>query len=397
MTLWIGLAVSVAMLLVVAQRSLYVAMFAAAISLGLITLSPGEFLHQVYLTFTDPSILSLGLVVATIAMIGGTLEESGGMKRLVENLRIGKRPFLAFSPALLGMLPMPGGALLSAPMVEQGGSELESSTKAVLNVWFRHILFFIYPLATSLIASAKIAGLEVYDVVPYLFPFFVLSFVVGYYFFLRSTSEKLTYEREFSLRGLLVPLAVILVAPALDFLIKTFINPEVSEYATLVGVATSFAAAWAVSKYSLDDFKMVARKMEPWNFALIIFGMFTFLNVFIASGAPELLAKINMPLWGLLVGIGFVLGLITGRIQAPASIVIPIFLARTSYSVMPAASFAVAYFSIFLGYVISPIHPCVSVSMEYFDTSLRQYVRKLALPTILCLIVAVLAAIFWIR
>jgi len=62
--------------------------------------------------------------VAIIPLIGGGLEESGRMAELVSNLRIGRRAFLASSPALLGMLPMPGGALLSAPLVEREGEEV---------------------------------------------------------------------------------------------------------------------------------------------------------------------------------------------------------------------------------------------------------------------------------
>lgn len=386
--IWLGLGLSITLLLVVAQRNLYLAMFAAAIVLGLTTLPISSFFHEVYLTFTDPSIVALALVVAIIAMIGGILEESGGMEDLVSNMRIGKRPFLGASPALLGMLPMPGGALLSAPMVERSGAELQGSTKAALNVWFRHILFFVYPLAPPLIASAKIAGLEVYSVLPYLLPFFLFSLLVGYFFFLRETTEGINYEGAFSLRGLLIPLSIILSAPLIDFVLKTVVNPEVSELATLAGVVVSVLAAWVVSGFDFSELREVGIKMQPWNFSLIILGMFTFLHVFQASGAPEVLAKVDVPMSGILIGVAFILGVITGRIQAPASVVIPIFFARTGQMSMPYLAFAVTYFSIFLGYAVSPIHPCVSISVEYFESSVKNYIRKLAIPTVLSLALA---------
>lgn len=45
-----------------------------------------------------------------------------------------------------------------------------------------------------MIASAKIAGLEVYQVIPYLFPAFVLSIVNRDLFFLRKVEGEMEYE-----------------------------------------------------------------------------------------------------------------------------------------------------------------------------------------------------------
>ena len=394
MVTWIALAISLLLLLVISQRNLAVGMFVAATVLGLTTLSFQGFFDQVVVTFSDPSVVSLAGLVAIIAMVGGVLEESGEMENLVTNMRIGKRPFLGASPALLGMLPMPGGALLSAPMVESSGDDLSGSTKAVINVWFRHILFLIYPLGPALIASAKIARLNVYQTIPYLAPFFLLSVVLGYFFMLRETKTKMEYSSDFSLRGLLVPLVVILMAPIADIVLKSFFNFPVPEYTTLIGVSLSFIAAIMVSRYGPSELAKVTRKMEPWGYALIVLGMFTFLNVFKVSGAPEAIAELAFPLPVLVVVVSFLLGLATGRIQAPASIIFPIFFARQGVGTMPLVAFAMAYFSIFIGYAISPIHPCVSVSVEYFETSMGSYVRKIALPGVISLIVVGVLSVF---
>ncbi|MBS3736632.1 MAG: DUF401 family protein [Candidatus Bipolaricaulota bacterium] len=387
MVTWIALVTSLLLLLVISQRNLALGMFVAATVLGLTTLSLNRFFGQVEATFSDPSVVSLAVLVGIIAMVGGVLEESGEMENLVRNMRIGKRPFLGASPALLGMLPMPGGALLSAPMVESSGEELTGSTKAVINVWFRHILFMIYPLAPALIASAKIANLNVYDTIPYLAPFFLVSVLIGYFFMLRETRTEMQYSEKFSLRGLLVPLGVILLAPVVDIVLKTLFSIPVPEYTTLAGVILSFAAALVVTRYGLTELFQVVKKMKPWEFTLIVLGMFTFLNVFKVSGAPKMIADLNFPLPVLLVGVAFFLGLVTGRIQAPASIIFPIFFVRQGVDVMPLLAFAMAYFSIFIGYAISPIHPCVSVSIEYFDSSVGEYVRKIVPTAVISLVI----------
>ena len=107
-------------------------------------------------TISDPTVFLLALIVGLIPIIGNVLLTSGQIDSLVSNMRIGKKKFLLFFPALVGMLPMPGGALLSAPFVEKGGKDIDNSAKAGINVWFRHTLYLVYPLSPGLIVSAQI-------------------------------------------------------------------------------------------------------------------------------------------------------------------------------------------------------------------------------------------------
>ena len=369
MLIWIGFGLAVLVLLVVSRRSLPLGMAVAAAVLALFTLSPPQMGEALVATFLNPSILLLAFVVGLIPMIGGVLEVSGRMDRLVANMRIGRKPFLALSPALLGLLPMPGGALLSAPLVERGAGETPAAIKAAANVWFRHLLLLVYPLGSALIASAKIASLDIYYVIPFLAPAFLL---------LRRVSGRVGHLGRFSPAGLLVPLAIILGAPVLDLTVKFVFSLPYPEIGTAVGVTASFLAAVIVGRVGRADLVLIARKMRPWKFSLIILAMFAFLNVFTSSGAPEKLAALALPAVILCVVIGFVLGVITGRIQAPTSIIIPIFL--STYGEISAAAFAVTFFSVFLGYIVSPIHPCVPISLEYFSTSMPAFLRKMAVP-----------------
>jgi len=389
---WSGLFLALVALVTIAQRNLYLAMFVAAGVLGLFTLPPHGVGLALLGVLRDPGIVLLALVVAIIPLIGGGLEESGQMEELVSNLRIGRRAFLAVSPALLGMLPMPGGALLSAPLVERGGGSLDGATKVAVNVWFRHILYLVYPLGPTLIASAKVAGLEVYRVIPYLAPFLLLSLLLGYWFLLRGIDERMGYAGRFSLRGLLVPLGVILAAPAIDLLLKATAPLPVDELGPLVGVSFSLLATVMIARFRPSKLVQIGKRMGIWRFALIILGMFFFLDVFQKSGAPELLAGLELPPAVLCVVIGFLLGLVTGRIQAPVAIIVPILLAGTRVVTPP--SFAIIFYSVFLGYVLTPIHPCISVSLEYFRATMRDFLRALALPTALALLITGTLAIF---
>ncbi|UCF09601.1 MAG: DUF401 family protein [Candidatus Bipolaricaulota bacterium] len=378
MLLWVGFALAMVLLLAVSRRDLAAGMAVASVVLAAFTLDGRAALDALRITFSDPAVWLLAFVVGLIPMIGGVMEISGQMARLVANLRMGIRPFLATAPALLGMLPMPGGTLLSAPMIERGAGHMDSDLKAAANVWFRHTFLPIYPLGAALIASAKIASLTVYQVIPALAPAFLLMLVLGYLFLLRRADGRLTHAGSFSLRGLLVPLAVILAAPGLDVLLKLVLALPYAEIGTAAGVIVSLLLAIRIGRVRSREVGAVFLRMRPWKYALIILAMFAFLNVFKSSGAPEAIAALHLPVVLLMVVIGFLLGVITGRVQAPMSILVPIYL--TTHAGMTPAVFAVAYFAVFLGFLVSPIHPCVSVSLQYFGTPLTAFLRRMALP-----------------
>ena len=97
-----------------------------------------------------PKTLSLALIVSLILILSSSMELSGQMKRLlgkfkglIKNIRIN----LIVFPALIGLLPMPGGAIFSAPMVKDLGmqSELSGDKLSFINYWFRHIWEYCWP------------------------------------------------------------------------------------------------------------------------------------------------------------------------------------------------------------------------------------------------------------
>ncbi|NIR86179.1 DUF401 family protein [Candidatus Bathyarchaeota archaeon] len=383
---WIGFFISLAILLVVSRKSLMVSIFLGALILGIFTLSPSELAWEFWSSFVDLSVILLALAVGLIPLIGGGLSQSGQMDDLVKNMRIGKKAFLAFSPALVGMLPMPGGALLSAPLVEKAGEGVPQERKAGLNVWFRHVLYLVYPLSPALIVSIKMANLDIYQTLPYLASFLVFSAALGYFFFLRSVRGRMEYAEIFSMKKMLTPLTVILVAPILDFIIKALFPGLVKEAATLVGVAVSLTLVVATGKIGLKDFCQIFRKSKPWDFALIIIGMIVFYNVFEASSIPELITEVQITPEILCVAVGFMLGFATGRLQVPAAIIIPIF--ATKFGTMSAPVFAITFFSIFLGYVLTPVHPCVAFSAEFFSVDLKYFLREIVPPALIAFVVS---------
>ncbi len=388
LTTWAGFLISLAVILTVSKKNLPLALISGAIILGVFTLPLAVVLDRITYTLTDSSIILLALAMGVIPVIGGTMKESGQIDGLVNNLRIDKKYLLASSAALMGLLPMPGGALLSAPIVEKGGVGVPGDLKAAINNWFRHLFILIYPLSPALIASAKIADLDVYRAVTYLLPCFLLALILGYVFFLSKVRGNLSYPEKFSSSGLIVPLVVILSAPVLDFTLKRLFS--IGTLATLIGVTTGLLLSIALSQRKLN-LKGIVVHMKPWNFALIIVGMFLYLYIFQASDARNLIATLPLPPLTLSITAGLLLGFVTGRVQLPASIILPVYLATTDH-ITPFV-FALIYVSIFFGYVMSPVHPCLVVTCEYFHVPVKDLVKKLAQPTAIIFVVVLLVSI----
>lgn len=403
MLLWAGFAVATVLLVVLSRWGLALGLAVAALVLGAFALSPAEVGAALWKTLSDPSVLLLAGVVFLIPVLGGVMEASGQMTRLVGNLRVGVRPFLALAPGLLGMLPMPGGALLSAPLVEQGAGHVAADLKAAANVWFRHVLLIVYPLGSSLIAGAKVAGLDVYATIPYLAPAFALSLLLGGVFLLRNARPakkvdedptapaRAATRKPFSLRGLVVPLGILLAAPALDLTLASTAHLPVREIATAAGVLLSLTLSVIVGRVGPRSLRRITARARPWTYAAIVLAMFAFLNVFATSGVPERLAALSLPPLVLCLGVGFVLGFVTGRIEASLAVVLPIY--ASAYGPMTLPGFALAYYAAFLGYVVTPVHPCISVSVAYFKTSIGALMRRLAPPVAIGALVSLLVGL----
>ncbi len=385
---WVGFIVSLAVLLTVSKKNMPVALIFGALVLGFFTLPISVLLDRVVYTVTDLNIVFLALAMGVIPIIGGTMKESGQIDSMVNNVRISRRYLLAFSAAFMGLLPMPGGALLSAPILEKGGEGVPDHLKASINNWFRHLFILIYPLSPALIASAKIAGLDVYHAMLYLLPGLAFATALGYGFFLHQVRGRPRYSDDFSWTGLVMPLLVILSAPILDFILKRL--ADIGSLATIIGVTTALMLSIAFSR-KRPAIGHIVIGMKPWNFALIIIGMFLYLHVFQQSNARILIATLPLPPLTLAVTAGFLLGLMTGRVQLPASIILPVYLAAAG-SISP-ATFALVYTAIFFGYIISPVHPCLVVTSEYFRTPVRELMIRLAPATAIVFGVTLLISI----
>jgi len=387
--IWFSFLFSIILLIGIGRKSIWLGLMISSFILGILNLPTSNVVAIFIKTIGDPSIFLLALAVGIMPIIGGALTESGLIKDLIQSLNMRSKTFLFIAPAFMGMLTMPGGALLSAPVIANVGSGATKADYAAINVWFRHILVMIYPLA-GLLATTKMAGIDLYTEVLYLLPAFLLLTLLGYFFILRPIKDNSVLSGKHDSRKILQPIIAVMIAPVIHIVGKSLFPNVIEEVPLIAGVLFSLGITFYFGKLSLKALKPITLKMRPWRFFLLILGMFIFLNIFKATDASAAIAAIAFNETFLF------LGFVTGRVQVPVSILLPIYYASFGTVSMSPLVFAVMYFSVFVGYVVSPIHPCVSVTLEYFKTSLKDYYIKVAVPGGIAILCVALFSILFI-
>ena len=104
--------------------------------------------------------------------------------RLIDSLNTmirDKRLVAMVSPAIIGFLPMPGGALLSAPLVEVSTAKmkLKPAFNAFLNFWFRHDWELIWPLYAGLLLFQTMSRIPMRRIILFQLPFSLLHIAMG--------------------------------------------------------------------------------------------------------------------------------------------------------------------------------------------------------------------------
>ncbi|MGQ9699709.1 MAG: hypothetical protein ACUVQS_01340 [Candidatus Bipolaricaulaceae bacterium] len=111
---WVGFGLSLTLPLGLARFSVFGSIFLGALVFGIFSLSLGEVLAVLGHVLGDLGVMALA--VGFIPLIGAALEKGGWFGSLLALIPGGV-------PARFGLLPVPGGALLSAPFLEKAGGE----------------------------------------------------------------------------------------------------------------------------------------------------------------------------------------------------------------------------------------------------------------------------------
>lgn len=357
--------------------------------------------------------LFLCLMIFLIMFLSRLQDATGQSKKLVTGLErhLGsKRIGLVLFPALVGLLPMPGGALFSCPMVRTAaeGTGISERRKALINYWFRHIWELAWPLypGYALICSLLQIPLTLYW--RYTFPLVFMSLGLGCFFYLRNIENSVelhtasdasqkqeTDESLFAALLNALPVVVTLVGAGVFGLVfdRLFPNlPGQAAFSVALTLGTG-TALWQGRRDLSEPLHATAFNRGMARMMLLLLALFVFKDVVRAAGIVDAFNHIGVtvPLVALtFIAVPLLCGVLAGVMVGYVGMCFPILLGvlHTTPGLSPytAPLIVLATVAGNCGQLLSPVHVCLVVTGEYFSISLPAMLRRLALPTALFLI-----------
>jgi uncharacterized protein len=347
----------------------------------------------------------LSAIIFLVIWLSSQMAKAGIMKELVVTIksRLSVKGAIAVLPAIIGLLPMPGGAIFSAPLVDDcdENSIIEPVLKTKINYWFRHIWEYTWPLYPGLILTSDIANLPIWQLFLLGLPMTAAAVLTGYFFLLRGVkNQKIKYEKSgTNIFKLLSPIIVIVSVYTLILLFIPQIS-KISKYLPMsIGLICAMIILQLEKPISLSDWKTVIINRKPVIMVLIVV-LVSIYGAFIEARLPDgvllmdqmrvELDNMGIPIIALIMIIPFISGLTTGITVGFAGASIPIAISLLGsdpalFQILSTVSLAFSFG--FMGVMMSPVHICLIVTNEHFKTNLLKSLGSL-LPliiTMLCL------------
>ena len=341
----------------------------------------------------DEKTLLLIAALFTILFFSNLLKETGRMNKILEGFRYilkDMRVVVALLPAMIGLMPLVGGALVSAPMVVEGSDQLKLSPerRTFINYWFRHVWEYILPTYPALILAATLVGVPVRKLGWVNFPLTPVAILsgamIGFWGISNSKEggEVLQRTSVWELLKNLFPLifALVLVIgftvelayafglTILGMILFYRIDPKT----VLKALKGSLSIELLLTVVTVMGFKKVLESSQA------ILTISTFLS---SSGVPFRLIAIFVPL---------VVGLMTGMTIAPIAIGFPILIPLFQNDPDFLNYMMLAFASGIAGDLLSPFHLCLVLTKDYFHAEWKGIFRLLWVPVASLLGVALL-------
>jgi hypothetical protein len=362
-------------------------------------------------------------IVGVILIFSELLQESGQLTTLshliVETFGLHRLTYTIL-PIIVGLLPMPGGALFTAPLMDDVNEEsIPSHKKTLVNYWFRHIWEYAWPLYPGLVLAAGLARVNLDNLSLFQSPFIIISFISGIIFIFPGIkiARQSSSRHGWNLKGLikmgylLLPIFIIIIlflAVALPMLVSLLIS-------------LGWVILTVLFKRQLGlkgIFKVIFAKVHIYQMIVIVVSVMVFSGILQASTLTSDLTKFfnssstpaistnpdgfserepgmgQIPFVYTVLSIillPLVVGLLTGMTVAFVGITFPIIfttLIPSGMNVLPLAM--LAYVSGVSGVMLSPLHLCLILTNQYYKSSLMRVYKYLVPITLSVFVIAII-------
>lgn len=325
----------------------------------------------------------LGAIVI-VTILGHLLKEIGSLDRLTaaaQELVGGKRTAVALLPAAVGLMPMPGGAVLSAPLVEEVLKE-ENHSPAFLtaaNYWFRHVMEFFWPLYPGIILGSGIVGISVQKFALLGMVMSASMLTLGYLFFLRRIGNRHQPGRTIiSISRIAASLWPLFLAVFLALSLGIEI---------VLALIIALAAVVVIHRDSLAHLWPVIKEVVTIRLFFMVFGILLFKDMLELSGAvgaiPAEVMRLGIPSAAVIFTVAFLSGLLSGMVAAFVGLSFPILAGYLYQPEIHLGNIFLTYLSGYLGMILSPTHFCLLLSAEHFKTDLGPVYKTFGPPLLI--------------
>ena len=365
-------------------------------------------------------------LMALIDIFGRILKKTESLPRLMRALQAlfaDQRIALGGMPAVIGLLPMPGGAMVSAPVVKEmadaSATPVSAEDRTLVNYWFRHLWEYIFPVYPAVVAAATIWQVDLADLVTRQAVLTLAAVAAGLSLVLtrvKPMTKTAPAGPEADTSGAghdhspdaatdggkiahvgaiakgLAPIAAVL---AIWYVLR-MLGPAPSgcgiidwkpwgKITVLVALVPVTAALVLIGRVPGRWLLERLRRCMPLDMFLLLVGVMAFQKVMAASGAVDgVSAELEgVPLFVVIFGLPFIAGLLTGLAVAFVTMTFPLLVISgvvIADGGVDAAATVLAYAGGYAGILLSPVHICLVLSREYFGASLGSVYRRLALP-----------------
>lgn len=393
----LALLISIAGILILLRLRVYpgLAIFIGSLIVSLLVLPLASIPSLMLKSLIEYQTLRLLVIVTSALTLSSLMQEKGLLAKLAATMEsISPKLALHLIPAVIGLVPMPAGALVSATasqgLIKKMGTTPEQST--FINYWFRHIWEFFLPVYPALILSSVIFSVPLSFLAITLSPMMVMAIASGAvisYRMLKSIPKVKGVPSGNIAYNLLkaswpILLLVLLILVGLEAMIAfplTLVLLALQQRPRGRELGKAF-------KYGFDP-----------RILFLLYSVMLYKTIIESSGTANVvfadMQALGLPALVILVLLPFIMGFVSGYSMTFAGIALPLVVPYVvSGSGINSPALLVAYISGLMGVLLSPLHLCLILSAEYFKASLTRVYRYILPPSIV--IEAVAIAIYYI-
>jgi len=368
-------------------------MFLSSVLLGLL-FKHGfyEFTNNFFLTITNYTTLELIGVIVLVYVFSSILLRTKSMEGIVSSLQsivADYRLILFFIASFLGLIPMPAGAMFSAPLVRKIGEKNNLTPEEIMfsNYWFRHTWEFIWPLIPGVVLYSSVTGISLRDIMILQFPISIAALLIGFVWMYshlkKSINDEINYK---DLKNQILNFFKSVWSILLIVSLVLFANLDL-----LIALGITIIILIVIHKISVVTLKEIALRDISFKVIILIIGIMFFKQVLESTQGmnqiPQIFSAIGINIWVILFIIPFVLGFLTGITTGFVGISFPILMPLMIQGGSLNLSMVVfAYVAGFVGMMMSPMHLCFTVTVEYLKVNIFSFYKTLAIHLLVLLV-----------